>query len=127
MRNTGTYGKGAKGKADKLFSLIIRSAGRCAACGDNDYRKLQCAHIVSRRYSVTRTDEDNAVALCWGCHRRFTDDPFAWVTWVYGYMGEEAYEALRVKARDGVGTKVDWSAEADRLAAIWKRIEGRAA
>lgn len=127
MRNTGTYGKGAKGKADRLFSLIIRSEGMCRSCGEREYRKLQCAHVIPRRYSVTRTDESNAMALCWSCHRRFTDDPFAWVSFIFSTLGEAEYDRLKVKAREGVGVKVDWEAEAARLDAIWQRINKGAA
>ena len=123
MRNRGTYGKGSKGKADRLFSLIIRSEGSCRSCGERDYSKLQCAHIIRRTYSATRTDEANAMPLCWSCHRRFTDDPFAWVAFVLSLIGEDEYERLDRKAKDGVGVKVDWDAEAARLDAIWKRLE----
>ena len=123
MRSTGTYAKGSKGKADRLLSLIVRSRGRCESCGDTEYRKLQCAHIVPRTFSATRTDEANCLALCWSCHRRFTDDPFAWVHFVHSLIGEAGYDALKTKAREGVGVKVDWEAEAQRLADAWKRIE----
>ena len=126
MRNSGTYGKGAKGKADRLTSLIVRSRGACEACGESEYRKLQCAHIVPRTFSATRTDEANCLCLCWSCHRKFTDDPFAWVTFVHQHIGEAEYERLRTKARDGVGTKIDWESEAMRLTVAWKRIEAAA-
>lgn len=126
MRSGGTYGKGAKGKADRLFSLIVRSDGICRSCGDRDYRKLQCAHIIPRTFSATRTDEANAMCLCWSCHRRYTDDPFAWVSFVDATIGREEYDRLKTKAREGVGTKVDWESEAMRLTVAWKRIEAAA-
>ena len=125
MRNRGTYGKGSKGKADRLTSLIVRSRGVCEACGERAYEKLQCAHIVPRTFSATRCDETNCLALCWSCHRRFTDDPFAWVAFVHAYIGEENYQRLRDRAREGVGVKVDWDAVASDLAERWKRIEAR--
>jgi hypothetical protein len=127
MRNKGTYGKGSKGKADRLLSLVVRSRGICAACGETDYSKLQCAHIVPRTFSATRTDETNCFALDWKCHRRFTDNPFEWVSFVERTIGRVEYERLMRKARDGVGTKVDWDAEVARLAEVWKSIEEKAA
>jgi hypothetical protein len=123
MRNRGTYGKGAKGKADRLTSLLARSRGRCESCGDTTYEKLQCAHVVPRTFSATRCDLSNVLALCWSCHRRFTDDPFAWVSFVHSYLGEVEYQRLRDKARTGVGVKVDWEAVAADLAEQWGRVE----
>jgi hypothetical protein len=96
------YGKGAKGKATRLHSLVVRSRGRCEACGDADYQKLQCAHVVSRKYNATRVDPDAALCLCWVCHRRFTDWPVEWATFLNGYLGAEKYEAIRARAEAGV-------------------------
>lgn len=116
MRDRGTYAKGDKGKADRLFSLIVRSRGVCEACGDNDYRKLQCAHIVRRAFSATRCYEPNALALCWTCHRRFTDDPIAWVRFLDDRFGPQHLEQLRRMAEAGVKAgKSYWSDEVARL------------
>jgi hypothetical protein len=126
VRNRGTYGKGAKGKADRLLSLVVRSRGVCQACGETDYSKLQCAHIVPRTFSATRTDEANCFALCARDHRRFTDNPFEWVSFVERTIGRPEYDRLMLKAREGVGIKVDWDAEAERLAGVWKTLEAAA-
>lgn len=116
MRDTGTYAKGPKGKADRLFSRIVRSRGACEACGDNDYRKLQCSHIVRRAFNATRCDEDNALALCWSCHRRFTDDPIAWVRFLDEQIGRYELDRLREKANAGVKAgKTFWADEVARL------------
>ena len=48
------YGKGAKGRATRLHALITRDFGKCMNCGTTN--ALQCAHIISRKYSQTRTD-----------------------------------------------------------------------
>ena len=111
------YGKGDKGKATKLHSVIVRSRGYCENCGDDTYEKLQCAHIISRRYSATRTDETNAFALCWKCHRRFTDFPVEFSHFVTDKIGTEKYDQLRDKA-EGLG-KMDWTEELARLKQIW--------
>lgn len=120
------YGKGPKGKATRLHSLIVRSRGACESCGVRDYGKLQCAHIVPRGFAWTRTDEANALCLCASCHKRFTDDPFAFVAFVTEHIGVEEYERLRTKAREGVNRKFDWESEAMRLTIEWKRIEAAA-
>jgi len=113
--------KGAKGKCDTLFSKIIRSRGKCERCGDTDYAKLQCAHIISRRYSATRTDEDNAWSLCWTCHRRLTDWPREHSHFITETIGSEKYEELREKAE--TLTKMDWDAELVRLKERAKELD----
>lgn len=108
------YGKGAKGRATKLHAQIVRARGACESCGGTS--NLQCAHIVSRRYSATRTDTDNAFALCAGCHLRFTEWPLEFHSFVLERIGEDGYQRLRKKALSG--TKVDWDAEVERLKEI---------
>lgn len=125
MRRT-TPTKGAKGKADRLFSLLVREAGVCAACGwacpcpeaprhhTADCR-LQCAHIISRRFSRTRCDLRNAVALCAKCHHHYTDNPVLWGRWVDG-MFPGRHDEMAGLAH---GTqKVDWQQVADDLTAL---------
>lgn len=107
------YGKGDKAKATKLHSLIVRSRGRCERCGEQDYSKLQCAHIISRKYSATRTDENNSWSLCAKCHRRLTDFPREHSHFITDTIGSEAYEVLRERAE--TVTKLDWSQELARL------------
>jgi len=108
------YGKGAKGKATKLHALIVRSRGVCEACGSGN--QLQCAHIISRKYSNTRTSLDNAFCLCASCHRTFTDNPVDFGKFVTDMIGEERYDEL-VKRRNLIA-KVDWDTEATRLVEI---------
>lgn len=114
------YGKGAKGKATRLHAQIVRARGRCERCGIVD-DTLQCAHIVARSFMATRTDENNAWCLCASCHWKLTGDPFLHVQFAIQTHGEDGYELLRVKAREGVGRKVDWDIEAARLTARWKQ------
>lgn len=103
--------KGVRGKADKLASQIVRSIGHCERCGSTDW--LQCSHIVSRRYSATRTDLENLQCLCAKCHRYFTLWPKEFSRWITQSIGIEKYEQLKRKAE--TVTKVDWSAEYERL------------
>jgi hypothetical protein len=64
---------------DSLFSKYIRlrAKGKCERCG-KDYggiKGLQCAHYHSRRKKSVRWDESNCVALCFGCHQHFHEEP----------------------------------------------------
>ena len=122
-----TAQRGAKAKADRLFSLIVRSVGGCEWC---DYVcpcvdaprahttgcKLQCAHIRARRFSATRTDRRNAVCLCAGCHHYFTDHPYEWAEAVDEMQGAGVYAEM-MEASEPV-TKMDWPAEVERLEGV---------
>lgn len=114
---SGHWGTGPKGKATELHSKIVRARGNgiCDKCYRAD-RDLQCAHIVGRRYSATRTDLANAWALCAGCHRRLTEHPDEHVAFAIQTHGIEGYELLRIKAYQGA--RMDWVAEVARLRAI---------
>ena len=104
--------KGAKAKADKLFSEVIRSVGYCEADGYDDVRcspQLQCMHIISRRFNATRCDTRNAFSGCAAHHRFFTDHPrefskFITTTWAQKYY-DEVYQNSR---NSSLGKQVDW-------------------
>ena len=122
MKSNG-WGKGPKGKATRLHSLVVRSRGRCERCGTTE-KALQCAHIIGRRYSATRTDETNAWALCAACHMRLTEHPDEHMHFVAQTIGMDRFHELKSKALAGVKTNdAFWQAEADRLAAILERVE----
>src|SRR5690606_26286582 len=90
-----------KAEATALHSRLIRAQGYCERCGDqwqSTGSKLECAHIVSRRYSRTRTDLDNAFCLCSRCHMRFTEWPLEFAEFVIERIGEAKYRALVEKA-----------------------------
>lgn len=103
-----------KNKATKLHAELVRARGACQNCGTT--RNLQCAHIVSRRFSNTRTLTGNAFCLCAKCHMRFTEWPLEFAEFVVAQIGEDAYEQLKQLAL--AGGKVDWEAELQRLRAI---------
>lgn len=116
--------KGPRGKADKLFSQLVRARGHCESCGRSDPYSLQCAHIVGRRYSSTRTDTRNAFCLCYTCHRRYTDHPDEWMDFIDGSIGRAEYNRLKRKAEAGgkFGRQF-WEAEVQRLIPLVKRLE----
>ena len=101
----------AKNKADHLFSLLVRARGRCDRCDSDAW--LQTAHWLSRRYSNTRTDFDNAFCLCSSCHRFFTADPTAWTDWAIEQRGRETYLRLREAANQK--SYVDWPLQVEIL------------
>ena len=112
------YGKGAKGRATRLHALITRDFGKCMKC--NSTHALQCAHIISRKYSQTRTDLNNAFCLCASCHMYFTDNRVDFGKFTIDQIGEENYYALLRKRE--VIDKMDWEEEAKRLKDIAKEM-----
>ena len=120
MRTT-TYGKGLRGKATVLHSKVVRSRGICEACGEQDYSKLQCAHIIPRRFAATRTDERNAFCLCARDHFRFTEHPDEWLAFIDQTIGREEFDRLKQKALAGVKTSEGfWRDEIERLNGLLK-------
>ena len=109
--------KGAKAKADRLFSLIIRARGHCESCGSTS--NLQCAHIVSRRYSHTRCDQRNAFCLCAKCHMHFTDHPVEFAEFVLA--NTDQYPAMFLLSQQT--GKVDWKQVAAGLQVIARELE----
>jgi 5-methylcytosine-specific restriction endonuclease McrA len=90
-------------ECDKRFAFAVkqRDGWACKACGDH-LRGVQCAHVLSRRYHAVRWSMANAVALCAGCHMKFTHDPLAWDDWVTERFGDAVYMELKRIARQGV-------------------------
>ena len=117
------YGK-AKGRADQLFSEIIRSQGRCEAeaWGDRTCSaQLQTAHIVTRKRSATRTDLRNAYALCFAHHRWFTDYPREFSHFISDTWAANHYDSIY--ARSIEPTKVNWEDRVEFLKDIKRALE----
>ncbi len=71
--------KALKGKADKLFSELIRRKGYCELKGLDNITcagSLQTMHIKSRGNLNLRYDEKNALCGCSGHHIFYTNNPF---------------------------------------------------
>lgn len=88
-------------RADKLFSLWVRSHGACVSGREKHSGPLQCAHGISRRYRATRWDSRNAFSLCAGCHMFFTHRPLEWTDWLVRRLGATVYESLTASAMFG--------------------------
>lgn len=111
-------GKGARGKATKLHSLIVRERAGfiCENCGrTREEGQMQCAHIVSRNYGHTRTDERNGFCLCAKCHWYFGKWPLEFYKFIEMKHSLNLYEELKFKAEQGKGKPLDWPSELLRL------------
>jgi len=106
--------RAAKNKCDQLFSEIVRSAGECERCGRTG--RLECSHWISRTSSNTRTDFDNAFAMCHACHRWWHSDPTAASAWAIEKRGLATYERLREAANRK--SEIWWPDELVRLKTI---------
>lgn len=87
-------------KRDIVFSFLVREldGNCCRVCGKSSAAvKIECAHIMSRRYRRTRWLISNAMALCNYHHRYYTENPYAWVK----FVGIERYETLEKLANLG--------------------------
>lgn len=114
-------GKGAKAKATRLHSEFVRSRGECERCGKRGVT-FDCAHIIGRRYSAIRTDENNAWCLCKGCHMRLTEHPDEHMAFVAQTIGMVAFDELKKRALEGVkSTERFWLAEVARLQGLLER------
>ena len=98
--------------ADKIFSDIIRTrdSWTCQRCNKTINRfsptarqGLHCSHFIGRSRYNTRFDEDNCVALCYGCHRYFTSNPLEHHEWQHKRMGEERLVDLHARSNMRAG------------------------
>lgn len=114
--------KTARNACDKLFSKLIRSVGYCERCGRTEPEvKLETSHWISRRYSNTRCDPDNAFCLCSACHRWWHAFPTDASDWAVNQRGRAVYERLREAANETA--KVDWVREREVLRLLVERLE----
>ncbi len=112
---------------DRMFSRLIRArAGwTCAYCGNNfdwDHSKLGCSHFHSRRLHSVRFDPENAEAMCFQCHYYLDTHPPVYEEWKRQQLGEERFEALRLRSQQTA--KVDLVAIRETVAAlasVWDR------
>lgn len=91
-----------KRECDRLFSLAVRARGYCERCGSTE--RLQCSHIVSRRYLAVRWLRMNAEALCAKCHHFQHSWPLEAEAEVIGRIGQEDFDYLKRTALAGKGS-----------------------
>lgn len=111
-------------RADDIFSKLIRKRDNyiCQVCLKKfPPAKLQCHHHIGRRHFSVRFDYDNAIAICFGCHRKFHENPSWHVEWWKKRLGEERYRALIVKSN--LIQKRDFKMAEIKLKALWDKIK----
>jgi len=87
--------------ADDLARNFVKSRdGRCMRCVNPDGKRLEWAHLYSRRYKLVRHDPLNAMTLCSGCHYWQTNNPLEGEEFFVSRIGEDAWLALRRRALD---------------------------
>lgn len=85
----------AKHMADAMMRDHVKSEERCCRrCGSQ--RKLQWAHVHSRRYLAIRWDRANSMVLCQAHHFMFTGHPLRWEQWCRDV--DVPWDELRVRA-----------------------------
>lgn len=88
-------------RADQAVGAFVKARdGRCLACGTKN--DLEWAHIISRGARYIRWDPENSVALCRGCHFRFTRAPARWAVWVEEF---EAGLLSKLAQREAAGQR----------------------
>ena len=90
-------------KADKVFSQYIRTRDNwtCQRCGkryEPPTSALHCSHFMGRGKEATRFDEENADAMCYGCHQYFTAHPLFHYDWQVKRKGQKTVDSLRLRA-----------------------------
>lgn len=96
----GLCGKHAIDEADRLCSLYVRKRDKvCQMCGVEPAE--QWCHIFGRSYWALRWNPENAVGGCKACHLRYTYKPLEWEDWAIARLGEETWQAMRMRAVRG--------------------------
>lgn len=104
---------------DRLFSVFIRSRaeGKCERCLRSfEMGRLECSHFHGRRKQSVRFSPDNAVALCFNCHRYFEENPWDHVEFFKKRLGKKRFAALQIIAE--IPQKQDYKL----LAIFWKEV-----
>lgn len=92
--------------ADARWSKAVRERDNftCRRCGkkhDEKSQGLHAAHIFSRGIYRTRHEQENGLAMCWGCHVVFDHmDKLERENFARLMVGDEVYETLRQRANN---------------------------
>lgn len=100
---------------DRRMRKYIHARGRCERCGQTN-GPFECAHIIRRRYSWTRTDERNAWCLCRDCHDTVDTYTSYFNKLVEATIGWDLFAELETQSMRR--EKFDWKTELER----WKAM-----
>ena len=65
-------GRNIRRATEAQFQALIALYGGCAGCGEPDETKVHAHHMDPFAWGG-RTDLDNLIPLCWGCHAKIHD------------------------------------------------------
>lgn len=107
---------------DKWFSLYIRARDRwtCQRCGTRyipPTKALHNAHCFGRGSHMTRWDEDNCMALCYGCHSYLDSHPVEKIKFWVNKKGQKAVDSLEVLSNTQY---YGWKRDAKEIAKFYK-------
>ena len=88
---------------DKLVSEYVRkrSRGFCERCGKYyGWKHLQACHFHGRSSRSVRYDEDNIVALDFGCHVFLDSRPLEKTDFFKKRLGENGFNLLNARTRE---------------------------
>lgn len=105
------YGKGLPGKTKKLYAQWVRQYGLCEYT-NQPTNVLNCAHILSRKFSRTHCDPRNTFCMSASQHTKFTQNPLDFAAWVLQSELGQYVDLMREKAYATM-PKFDWFTEYD--------------
>jgi hypothetical protein len=113
-------------KADALWSLVIRAAGKCAMCGAT--KTLHAHHIIGRANKATRHMPSNGICLCPWCHlynpkRSAHQCGLGFSEWLQANEPGKAATATVNLMMAVDPSKLDYHAAYDRLAKLLGEME----
>jgi len=94
-------------KLDKIFSAYIRQRDAdkkgyctCCTCGKKlPITQIHCGHFMSRRFMITRWDEENCSAQCAGCNTFNQGEQYKFGVFLDKKYGEGKAQELLEKSR----------------------------
>jgi len=106
-------------KTDKLFSDYIRTRDKwtCLRCGNKPVKQgLHCSHYWGRGREAIRFEPDNAISLCFACHKLWGhgDGRDQYREYMTLRLGKERFKSLELQANC-------FQRKDDKLCLIWLR------
>ena len=112
---------------DKLWSEMVRAAGKCAICGRSDVQ-LHAHHLITRSARFFRHNLNNGMCLCPRCHefnigdvvdgvRRISahQTPEFFREWMWAHLPEQAAWWEKNRYAVAGGAKIDYDQVYDAL------------
>jgi 5-methylcytosine-specific restriction endonuclease McrA len=87
--------------------VFERDHGVCVRCCD-PRKAVQWSHVIGRRHKCTRWEPDNALSLCYSCHRWWHEYPSLSGPWFAHTWPERQEHIVRLY---NAGGKVDINAK----------------